>query len=45
LYIENVLYPERYTHLLQVLVGVLVVVSYVVAFAKLRHRRAEREMS
>jgi hypothetical protein len=44
-YIENVLYPERYTHLLQVLVGVLVVVSYAVAFAKFRHRRAERKMS
>jgi hypothetical protein len=44
-YIENVLYPERYTHLLQVLVGVLVVFSYSVALVKLRHRRAEREMS
>ncbi|MGI5244638.1 DUF2784 domain-containing protein [Dactylosporangium sp. CA-139066] len=44
-YIENVLYPERYTHLLQVLVGVLVVVSYAVAFVKFRHRRAERKMS
>jgi hypothetical protein len=44
-YIENVLYPERYTHLLQVLVGVVVVGSYAVALAKYRHRRAEREMS
>lgn len=44
-YIENVLYPERYTHLLQVLVGVLVLVSYAVALVKLRHRRAERKMS
>ncbi|GAA2380988.1 DUF2784 domain-containing protein [Dactylosporangium salmoneum] len=44
-YIENVLYPERYTHVLQVLVGVVVVGSYAVAFAKYRHRRAERKMS
>jgi hypothetical protein len=44
-YIEGVLYPERYTHLLQVLVGVLVVLSYTVALVKLRHRRAEQRMS
>ncbi|WP_433216504.1 DUF2784 domain-containing protein [Dactylosporangium sp. CS-047395] len=44
-YIENVIYPERYTHLAQVLVGVVVVFSYAVALAKLRHRRAERTMS
>lgn len=44
-YIEGVLYPERYTHLLQVLVGVLVAGSYTVAFVRYRHRRAEREMS
>jgi hypothetical protein len=44
-YIENVLYPERYTQLLQVLVGVLVAVSYAGAFVRYRHRRAERKMS
>ena len=44
-YIENVLYPERYTQLLQLLVGVLVAVSYAGAFVRHRHRRAERKMS
>ncbi|MFG2036890.1 DUF2784 domain-containing protein [Dactylosporangium sp. NPDC048998] len=44
-YIENVLYPPRYAHLMQVLVGVLVVGCYAVAFAKYRHRRAGRKMS
>jgi hypothetical protein len=38
-YIEGVLYPERYTHYLQVLVGVLVVGSYIGAFVKYRNRR------
>ena len=45
MYIENVLYPERYTHLLQVLVGAVVVFSYAVALAKLRHRRAGRTLA
>src|SRR3954471_6274137 len=45
MYIENILYPERFTHLLQVLVGLLVVLSYTVALVKLRHRRAEQRMS
>ncbi|MFI5907315.1 DUF2784 domain-containing protein [Dactylosporangium sp. NPDC051541] len=43
-YIENVLYPERYTHLLQVLVGMIVVFSYAVAVVRLRHRRAARTL-
>ncbi|GAA3187673.1 DUF2784 domain-containing protein [Dactylosporangium siamense] len=38
-YIEGVLYPERYTHLLQVLVGVLVVVSYVGIYVRRRKHR------
>ncbi|MEV8512911.1 DUF2784 domain-containing protein [Dactylosporangium sp. NPDC051484] len=44
-YIQNVLYPARYTHLLQVLVGVIVIGSYAVAFVRHRHRRAGRKMS
>lgn len=38
-YIEGVLYPERYTHYLQVLVGVLVVGSYVGVYLRHRKRR------
>lgn len=38
-YIEGVLYPERYTHLLQVLVGVLVAVSYAGIYLRRRKRR------
>ena len=38
-YIEGVLYPERYTHLLQVLVGVLVAVSYAGIYVRSRKRR------
>ncbi|MET7425845.1 DUF2784 domain-containing protein [Dactylosporangium sp. NPDC005555] len=38
-YIEGVLYPERYTHLLQVLVGVVVAVSYAGIFVHRRKRR------
>ncbi|MET7393962.1 DUF2784 domain-containing protein [Dactylosporangium sp. NPDC005572] len=38
-YIEGVLYPERYTHLLQVMVGVLVVGSYVGVYVRYRNRR------
>jgi hypothetical protein len=38
-YIEGVLYPVRYTHLLQVGVGVLVIGSWLVAWVLLRRRR------
>ena len=38
-YIEGVLYPERYTHLLQVLVGVLVLFSWLGAY-RMRKRRS-----
>ena len=38
-YIEGVLYPERYTHLLQVLVGVVVAVSYAGIYVRARKRR------
>jgi Protein of Unknown function (DUF2784) len=39
-YIQGVLYPERYTRLLQVLVGLLVLGSWLGAY--LRHRRRRR---
>ena len=38
-YIEGVLYPERYTLLLQVLVGVTVAVSYAGMYLRRRKRR------
>ncbi|GAA0722237.1 DUF2784 domain-containing protein [Dactylosporangium roseum] len=38
-YIEGVLYPARYTHYLQVLVGVVVVGSYAGLWVKYRNRR------
>ena len=38
-YIEGVLYPERYTHLLQVLAGVVVAVSYAGIYLRRRKRR------
>jgi hypothetical protein len=37
-YIEGVLYPERFTHVLQVLVGVLVAVSYAGIYLRRRKR-------
>ncbi len=39
-YIEGVLYPERYTNLLRVLVAVVVLGSWTWAFARWRTRRA-----
>lgn len=42
-YIEGVLYPERYTLLLQVLVGVTVVGSWVGAYLYRRHLRRRVE--
>ncbi|MFF5226700.1 DUF2784 domain-containing protein [Dactylosporangium sp. NPDC000521] len=38
-YIEGVLYPERYTHLLQVLAGVVIAVSYAGIYLRRRKRR------
>jgi hypothetical protein len=42
-YIEGVLYPERYTRLLQVLVGVLVLGSWLGAYRWYRRRRKGRD--
>jgi hypothetical protein len=42
-YLENVVYPERYTRQIQVLAALVVVVSWVVLF--LRRRRNRRETS
>ena len=39
-YVEGVLYPERYTRLLQGLVAVVVAASWAWAFARWRRRRA-----
>jgi len=41
-YIEGVLYPERYTNLVRVLVGLVVLGSWV-GFAVIRRRSRERE--
>jgi len=43
-YIEGVLYPERYTRLLQVLAAVLVAVSWLGAYLRWRRRRTARPM-
>ncbi len=43
-YIECVLYPERYTHVLQVVVGLLVVGSWIGAYRwRRRHRDTARK--
>jgi hypothetical protein len=43
-YIEGVLYPARYTHLLQVLVGLLVIGSWLGAYRwRRRHRDTARK--
>jgi hypothetical protein len=43
-YVEGVIYPERYTGLVQVLVAVVVTISWAGAYQILR-RRAERTRS